>query len=69
MVDTHKSLPQIMKGADLLQRQIVKDFLPKEDVKLLLIQGPLILQIAERMQNLEAITQKGSGKKPYLSRV
>ncbi|MCM4173393.1 AraC family transcriptional regulator [Arenibacter sp. TNZ] len=58
MVDTHK-VTSDNEGGDLLQRQILKTFMPKKDCETFAYTGSFNLQIAERMQELEAITQKG----------
>ena len=58
MVDTHE-VTSNDGGSDLLQKQLLKTFMPKNNNETFAYTGSYNLQIAERMQQLEAITQKG----------
>ncbi len=58
MVDTHK-VTSGDEGSDLLQKQLLKTFMPKNNNETFAYTGSYNLQIADKMQQLEAITQKG----------
>ena len=58
MVDTHNATAGD-EGGDLLQKQLLKTFMPKHNNETFAYTGSYNLQIAEKMQQLDAITQKG----------
>lgn len=58
MVDTHK-VTSGDEGEDLLQQQLLKTFMPKKNKETFAYTGSYNLLIAEKMQQLDAITQKG----------
>ena len=58
MVDTQKQNSGD-EGSDLLQKQLLKTFMPKKDNEIFAYTGSYNLQIAEKMQQLESINQKG----------
>jgi AraC-like DNA-binding protein len=58
MVDTHKSRPDD-EGADHLRNQLLKTFMPKAGENIFAYTGSYNLRISEKMQQLNAITEKG----------